>query len=70
MSNKDYNPNDYVFNTQHAMRFVKKFTHSNFLEWAKEYNVRFIKRNKENVYLRPDLIEALEAEMRINGERK
>ena len=70
MANKEYNPNDYVFSTAHAKKFVKKLSNVAFYEWAKEYNVRFIKRNKENVYLRPDLIEALEAEMRINGERK
>jgi hypothetical protein len=67
---KEYNPNDYVFSTEHAMRFVKKLTRTNFNEWVKEYKVRILKRDGGNVYLRPDLIEALETEMRINGEHR
>jgi hypothetical protein len=68
--NKEYNPNDYVFSTSHAKRFVKKLSNVAFYDWTREYKVKFIKRGKENFYLRPDLIEALETEMRINGEHR
>ena len=67
---QEYNPNDYVSTTEHAMRFVKKLTRANFNNWVREFKVRIMKRDGGNVYLRPDLTEALEAEMRAIGERK